>query len=403
MARTRGFDVAIVGASVAGCTAARLFAQSGARVALIEKQGDPRAYKVTCTHAILPAAGPTIERLGLGPALEERGALRTGTDVWTPYGGWLRFPRGEHDGWGVTRHTLDPLLRDLAANTPGVELLGGWTATELMSTGPATITLEDRKHRRMRVRAPLLVGADGRNSTVARLTGVPGRVRPHNRFFYFGYWRGVKPATTSVRLWLQDPDGGGAQFPNEDGLTMLVSSFPRSQAAEVRADHEAAYVARLAGLCDGPDLTEAERVSKVMGKLEMPNVYRLGARPGLAFAGDAAVAADPLFGVGISFAFQTGEWLADAASHQLDHPRGLEAALRRYRRRTLVRLAPHHLQMASYARGRRLNLAERHMIRRAGSDPVVAGAVAAFFTRERTPSVLMQPRVLRRLLLPRAA
>ncbi len=30
------FDVAVVGKSIAGCTAARLFAQSGARVALIE-------------------------------------------------------------------------------------------------------------------------------------------------------------------------------------------------------------------------------------------------------------------------------------------------------------------------------------------------------------------------------
>ena len=30
------YDVAVVGASVAGCTAARLYAQRGARVALIE-------------------------------------------------------------------------------------------------------------------------------------------------------------------------------------------------------------------------------------------------------------------------------------------------------------------------------------------------------------------------------
>jgi flavin-dependent dehydrogenase len=33
--------VAIVGASIAGCTAARLFAQAGARVALVERRPDP--------------------------------------------------------------------------------------------------------------------------------------------------------------------------------------------------------------------------------------------------------------------------------------------------------------------------------------------------------------------------
>ena len=69
MRRALDFDVAIVGASVAGCTAARLLAQAGLRVAMIEKRGSPDAYKVTCTHAILPSAAPTIERLGLAPLL----------------------------------------------------------------------------------------------------------------------------------------------------------------------------------------------------------------------------------------------------------------------------------------------------------------------------------------------
>jgi flavin-dependent dehydrogenase len=37
------YDVAVVGASIAGCTAAILFARRGARVALIESHGDPAA------------------------------------------------------------------------------------------------------------------------------------------------------------------------------------------------------------------------------------------------------------------------------------------------------------------------------------------------------------------------
>src|SRR3954463_11199471 len=71
-----GFDVVVVGASTAGCTAARLFGQAGARVALIEKRPDADAYKVTCTHAILSSAAPTIGRIGLAPRLEARGAPR---------------------------------------------------------------------------------------------------------------------------------------------------------------------------------------------------------------------------------------------------------------------------------------------------------------------------------------
>jgi hypothetical protein len=156
----------------------------------------------------------------------------------------------------------------------------------------------------------------------------------------------------------------------------------------------------LAGLCDAPEIGGAERVSKVMGKLEMPNVIRLGARPGLAFVGDAAMASDPVFGVGISFALQSAEWLVEATSGALDGGRRLEAALRRYRRRFLLRLGPDHLHIASYASGRRLNGAERLLVRRAGADPVVAAAFGGYFTRERPFHALVHPRVVGRLLVP---
>src|SRR5438045_9140119 len=113
------FDVVVVGASIAGCTAARLFALAGARVALVERRPDPDAYKVVCTHQILSSAVPTIERLGLAEPLEARGAVRSHVLTWSPYGGWMRFPSDVPRGYGVTRRTLDPLLRGLAAPTPG--------------------------------------------------------------------------------------------------------------------------------------------------------------------------------------------------------------------------------------------------------------------------------------------
>jgi flavin-dependent dehydrogenase len=401
MSEMRDFDVAVVGASVAGCAAARLFAQAGARVALIEKHSDPAAYKVMCTHAILPPAAPTIERLGLAPLLYARGAVRTSAEVWTPYGGWLKLPDGKSLGWGVTRRTFDPTLRELAVNTAGVELLGGWSPKRVPSTSPPTLVLEDRKRHRLQIRSRLLVGADGRDSTVARLAEVPGRVRPHNRFFYFAYWRGVRPKTDSIRVWLMDPVGGVAHFPNEDDISMVVASFERARVPEVRADPQSNYLRRISEVPDPLDLSGAERVSKIMGKLEMPNVIRLRSRPGLAFVGDAALATDPLFGVGISFALLSAEWLVEVTRDALTQHDDLERALRRYRRQMLLRLGPHHWHCASYSSGRRLNAAERLLIRRAGADPVVRRGFAEFFTRERGPVALANPRAVGRLLFPR--
>jgi flavin-dependent dehydrogenase len=398
------FDVAVVGASVGGCTAARLFAQGGARVALIERRPDPEAFKVVCTHAILPPASPVIERLGLVPLLVERGAVRTGAEAWTPYGGWIRLPEDATDGWGVTRRTLDPLLRDLAAGTPGVEFFPGWTATRVLANHerPAGVEVEDRNHRTLTIRSRLLVGADGRDSPVARLAGVRGRVRPHNRFFYFAYWRGVKPATNSIRIWLLDPEGG-ALFPNEDDLTVLVAGYHRSRLAEVRADLEGSYMRMLASLPEGPDLSSAERVSKLTGKLEMPNVMRPAARPGIAFVGDAALATDPLFGVGIAFAFQSAEWLVDETSGALGGGQELDDALRRYSRKFAWRLGPHHFVIADYSIGRKLRLLERLMFRAATVDPVVERAVGEVLTRESLPFRLLDPRVAARFFIPRPA
>ena len=51
----------------------------------------------------------------------------------------------------------------------------------------------------------------------------------------------------------------------------------------------------------------------MIGKIDMTNRVRVPVAPGLALVGDAALATDPLFGVGCGWAFQSAEWLADAS------------------------------------------------------------------------------------------
>ena len=50
------FDVVVVGASLAGCTAATLYARQGLSVALVESHRDPAHYKRACTHFIQSTA-----------------------------------------------------------------------------------------------------------------------------------------------------------------------------------------------------------------------------------------------------------------------------------------------------------------------------------------------------------
>src|SRR4051794_41940421 len=70
------YDVVVVGASIAGCTAATLLARDGLKVALVEAHRDENMYKRLCTHFIQSSATPTIERLGLDKELDAAGGAR---------------------------------------------------------------------------------------------------------------------------------------------------------------------------------------------------------------------------------------------------------------------------------------------------------------------------------------
>jgi flavin-dependent dehydrogenase len=392
------YDVAIVGASTAGCTAARLLAQRGARVALIERRPSLDAYKTVCTHFIQSSATPTIERLGLAPLLDQHGAVHNGVDVWTRHSGWINTDPDAAYGFSITRRKLDPLLRRLAAETPGVELIAGWNAVGLLGEGrPTGVRIEDPSHARRDIHAKLVVGADGRDSKVARWARVPGRVKPHRRFFYWGYWRGLRPAGTRSRMWLVEPDSAYT-FPNEDGLAVVLVAPHRQRLPEFQADLHGAYRRMLNSLPDGPDLREASLEGKLLGKLELPNVYRPAARNGVAFVGDAALAGDPLWGIGCGWAFQSAEWLVEQTADALDGDTAqLDAALERYRREHRKRLFPHYMMITDIASGRPINALERRLFRAAARDSVVAEAFERVGSRNLPPASMLKPRLIARI------
>jgi menaquinone-9 beta-reductase len=398
------YDVVVAGASIAGCSAARLFALAGARVALVEKKPDPAAYKVVCTHQIQSSAVPAIERLGLAGALERAGAVRSRPAAWSGYGGWMQFPDDTPRGYALTRRRLDPMLRELATGTPGVEYFPGQTVVGLLGAGRvAGVETESRDGERHRLEARLTVAADGRDSTLARLARNPARVRRHERFVYFAYWHGARTPPHEARLWWLEPDGA-AVFPNEGGLTLIAAVPHKQRLPEFRRDTEGAYRRMVESLPDGPNLAGAERASKLIGKLDMPNKMRPAARPGIAFVGDAALATDPIFGVGCGWAFQSAEWLVEETAAAVRGEADLEAALSRYGRTFFRRLAPHHLQIADFSTGRSLRPNERLVFRAAARDPVVAARVEEVVSRREPVWRMFDPRPLPRVLwrgLPR--
>jgi len=404
VANVGSFDVAIVGASLAGCTAATLFARRGLRVALLERQADPEASKRICTHFIQPSATPTIERLGLTPAIEAAGGVRNALDVWSRFG-WIRVAPESADhalpyGYSIQRAKLDPLARGLASAESNVELVLGASACGLrFADGECRgVEMETRDGRRRVIAARLVVAADGRRSKVAELARVPARVRPNARAMYYAYYRDLPlPSGTRGQLWFLEPDVAYA-YPNDDGLTLVAWAFGQDRVAAFKRDPEATFARRFADLPLAPNLPAGTRVSPLLGQLDLANLSRPAAARGLAFVGDAAMASDPLWAVGCGWAFQSAEWLVESTADALATGRDLTPALARYRRRHRAELAGHHLMIASYATGRALLPHERLFLSAAARDPVTARRLAAFGERLIGPTGFVTPRTVGRAL-----
>jgi 2-polyprenyl-6-methoxyphenol hydroxylase-like FAD-dependent oxidoreductase len=393
------FDVVIVGASIAGCSAATLYARRGLKVGLLERRPDMDAYKVVCSHYIQACATPMLQRHGFGDAIEAEGGVRNRAHLWTRYG-WIRPQGVAAQGYTLRRERLDPMLRRIAADTPGVELMLGHTASDVTwRDGRVTgVEVAERDGTRRTIRARLVVAADGRDTKVARMARVPGRILPHGRFVYWAYVRGLpRREDGAATAWFLDPDIALIN-PCDDDLTCVITSPVKSRLPEFKRDLESAWLRFVEELPDGPPIREVERVTRFVGKIDTPNVQRPAAKNGVAFIGDAALASDPVWAIGCGWAFESSEWLTDATADLLADGRDVEPGLDRYRRRHRSELTAHHLIRSYYATGRPFNTAERIMYAAAARDEKLADQVHEFVTREGPVRRFVGPRTYARAI-----
>jgi flavin-dependent dehydrogenase len=391
------YDAVIVGASIAGCTAATFLARDGAKVALLERSPNAEAYKVICTHAILACGTGTLQRLGMAERIEAAGGLRNEAWTWNRRG-WVR-PQARPGqrlsyGYNIRRERLDPMIRALAAETEGVTFLPGASVTGLVREpgGRAHGVLAQLGDEEREFHGRVVIGADGRDSKVAQLAGLPEKVEPNARFIYFAHYRGLE-LERPLMLWNLEPEGAAA-FANDDGITLMACAPHVDRLPEFRADLEGSYTRFFDTVPDSPNLGDGERVTKIMGRIDMSNIRRRASGPGVALIGDAAQASDPLWGVGCGWALQSGEWLAQELAGSLSSPGEVDAALKRYRKRHRHNLAPHHRLIADYSTGRPLNRLEKMLFLAAPRDQRVAFAFHRFANRLDRPERILTPPIL---------
>jgi 2-polyprenyl-6-methoxyphenol hydroxylase-like FAD-dependent oxidoreductase len=400
-AQTDTHDAIIIGASLAGCTAAILLARAGASVLLIDQRPEPEAYKVVCGHYIQASALPTIERLGLLEPMLAAGAVRSPVRLW-----WDEKVIGPVDAdqlepsINLPRKKLDPVIRRLAAETHGVELRLGVSLESIdsLSSAGAEVTLKPIGGEAFATKGKLLVGADGRDSTVAKLTS-PRTFRTKNgRFNYSAFYAGPPPeGAPAATSWFLGDQWHGA-FPTADGITGYYLMPTHDRLPEFKADLEGACLRTIASLPGAPPVDQLELAAPIVGRIELSNQWRNPIGKSVALIGDAAVSVDPLYGVGCGWALQTGEMLADALAPAIKNGRSRTAALRKYRRAVINEIYPHTATMIGYTRGRAPSAAERFVYRRAARNGAVEERLVTLVSRTYAPIGLARPSEVVKLL-----
>ncbi|MFG3001837.1 NAD(P)/FAD-dependent oxidoreductase [Streptomyces sp. NPDC048340] len=389
------YDVVISGASLAGSAAAILLARRGVRVALLERRSDPEAYKVLCTHSITANAYPVLDELGLIPALENAGAVRNEARWYTRWG-WIQ-PKAAPTGpelpyaYNIRRSTLDPLIRSSAAQTPGVDLLLGHHVTGLVREAGRTLGVRVSTPQGEReIRARLVVGADGKDSDVAKFAEVPTRQYENMRFGYLAHFRNLPLPGGIGQTWFLEPDMAYA-FPNDDGVTVLAVLPDKKRLPEFREDLEGSFLKFVRALPEAPPIDSAERITKIIGTVNYPLISRDPTAPGVALIGDAALTGDPLWGVGCGWALESAQWLAEAVAPAAAGRGDLDRSLAAYSRTHRRRLRGHQNLAVDFAKARPLNPGERLMFSAAARDESMARHMYFFGSRLIGPLRFLSP------------
>src|SRR5213080_4102815 len=286
-------DAAIVGGGPAGSTCAAFCAAAGLRTLVLEREKFPR--EKVCGDCINPAGWPVLQRLELEEEIRNCPHASLDAVEFIAIGGQklrIDLPRGDNSEIAIKRSLFDHLLLN-RARTLGAEIREETTLIGLDRTAAKNWRIDIVRET---FAARVVVGADGRNSTVARLRNLlprPERERVALQAHI------PLPRDFGNRIVLQFlPEGYSGQAPvNDNELNLcLVGTPPTISSLRNWAEREFNL-----------STEQTWRTITPLTRAPVPVAHE-----NLFFIGDAARVVEPFTGEGIYYALRSGELAANA-------------------------------------------------------------------------------------------
>jgi 2-polyprenyl-6-methoxyphenol hydroxylase-like FAD-dependent oxidoreductase len=312
------YDAVIIGARCAGAATALLLARSGAKVLVVDRQ----AYgsDTLSTHALMRGAVLQLSRWGLVPEIvaAETPPIRATTFHYSTEA--IRVAIKPQHGveclYAPRRTVLDRLLVD-AARRAGAEVRHGVHLSELLFASNGRVigaSLKNADGSNIIVRSDIVIGADGRQSTVARLVGAGVYVEGSNASgIVFGYVENL--AQDGVHWYFTNNFAAGA-IPTNSGHCVFAAVPAQRFSAIFRGDVRAGFLQVLGASSPGlrADVERGTLIGRLRGFGGAPSYLRQCHGAGWALVGDAGYFKDPVTAHGITDALRDAALLSRAVT-----------------------------------------------------------------------------------------
>jgi flavin-dependent dehydrogenase len=323
------YDVIVIGAGPAGCTAAAILAEKGRRVLVLEKERFPRYH---IGESLMPFCWFTLNRLGLVEQMNERAFTKKySVQFVTPDGRQSQpfyfFQHYDHPSavtWQIERSEFDQMLFDNARNK-GAEMLDGTPVKRVLKDdGGRVVGVEALASdgSLFHVDAPLTIDCSGREQVATARDGWRVKDPQLNKIAIWTYYRGAKrdagidEGNTTVAY--VEGRGWFWYIPLKDDIVsvgLVAEKVYLFSETKDPAGIMAREIERNAWIKD--HLATGVQFGEYWVTSEFSYRSKYCAADGLVLAGDAFAFLDPVFSSGVFLALKSGEMAADAADAAL--------------------------------------------------------------------------------------